>query len=303
MDGLWNDDFHHSAVVRLTARNEAYFSDYLGAADELVALVKWGYLYQGQRYKWQQKRRGTPALDLPLNTFVHYLQNHDQIANTGLGVRLDRLTSRARLRAMTALWLLMPETPLFFQGQEFAASTPFCYFLDNPPERTAEVAAGRTKFLEQFPSLARPEMQRRLADPADPLTFRKCKLNFEERQKHWQIYGLHKDLLTLRRSDPAVGAQRRDRLDAAALSRDALLVRFFHDQGEDRLLVANFGVALHFDPAPQPLLAPPENCRWEILWSSEDPRYGGMGTPELDTEDGWRVPGEAAVLLKAVVQA
>jgi maltooligosyltrehalose trehalohydrolase len=303
MDAVWNDDFHHSATVRLTGRSEAYFTDYRGTADEFVALIRWGYLYQGQRYEWQHDRRGSPAFDLPPATFVNYLQNHDQVANTGCGPRLDRLSSPSQLRAVTALWLLMPQTPLLFQGQEFAASGPFCYFLDNPPDRAEQVSAGRAKFLKQFPSLALDEIQRRLPDPADPLNYRKCKLKFAERAAHAEIYALHKDLLAIRRSDPAIAAQRRDRIEAAALSRDALVVRYFEADGADRLLVANFGADLHYDPAPQPLLAPPKSCRWEILWSSENPRYGGSGTPPLDTDENWRVPAEATVLLKAVVES
>jgi len=95
-------------------------------------------------------------------------------------------------------------------------------------------------------------------------------------------------------------AQHRDRIDAGAVSPDAFVVRYFDDQDEDRLLVVNFGIDLHFNPAPQPLLAPPLDRQWQILWSSEDPRYGGSGTPPLDTEDNWRIPGEATVLLQAV---
>jgi maltooligosyltrehalose trehalohydrolase len=75
------------------------------------------------------------------------------------------------------------------------------------------------------------------------------------------------------------------------------VARFFADDGLDRLLLVNFGRDLHLDPAPEPLLAPPENMTWETLWSSEDPCYGGSGTPPLETEDSWRIPGEAAVVL------
>jgi maltooligosyltrehalose trehalohydrolase len=77
-----------------------------------------------------------------------------------------------------------------------------------------------------------------------------------------------------------------------------LILRFFGDNGGDRLLVVNLGRDLHLDCAPEPLLAPPEHMQWEILWSSEHPRYGGSGTSPLDTpEDNWRIPGEAAVVL------
>lgn len=302
MEGLWNDDFHHAAMVRLTGRNEAYYTDYLGTADEFIALVKWGFLYQGQRYSWQNQRRGTPAFDLPPATFVNYLQNHDQVANSAAGTRLHGLTSPGRLRAMTALLLLMPETPLIFQGQEFAASAPFCFFLDSPPDAAAAVAAGRAKFLRQFPSLAQPEIQRHLPEPADPENFRRCKLNLAERHTNEHVYALHKDLLRLRRSEPLLAAQRRDHMDAGAVARDAFVIRYFDAQDEDRLLVVNFGIDLHYNPAPQPLLAPPWRRRWSMLWSSEDPRYGGSGTPPLDTDDNWRIPGEAAVLLAAVTE-
>ena len=73
------------------------------------------------------------------------------------------------------------------------------------------------------------------------------------------------------------------------------------DDGDDRLLLVNLGRDLHLDPAPEPLLAPPEGRRWSVLWSSEDPRYGGGGTVPPETEDNWRIPGEAAVVLVPMV--
>ena len=122
LDGMWNDDFHHSAMVALTGRNEAYYTDYCGKAQEFVSAFKHGFLYQGQYYLWQKKRRGTPSLDLDPSALVVFLQNHDQIANSARGYRIDRLASAARVRAMTTMLLLAPGTPMLFQGQEFASS-------------------------------------------------------------------------------------------------------------------------------------------------------------------------------------
>lgn len=298
IDGVWNDDFHHSAMVALTGRSEAYYSDFLGNPQEFISTVKWGYLYQGQRYSWQKKRRGTPVLDQPPARFVTYIQNHDQIANSGRGLRCHLLTSPGRYKAMTALFLLAPGTPMLFQGQEFAASSPFLFFADHKPELAKLVRRGRTEFLSEFRSLALPETQACLSDPSDPRTFERCKLDFSERQSHAEIYALHRDLLRLRREDPAFRAQRPRGVDGAVLGPQTFVLRFFAEAGNDRLLIINLGHDLHFDPAPEPLLAPPQDKRWHTLWSSEDVRYGGCGSAPLDTDENWRIPGEAAVVLE-----
>jgi maltooligosyltrehalose trehalohydrolase len=299
LDALWNDDFHHSALVAMTGRNEAYYTDYLGRPQEFISMVKYGYLYQGQRYKWQKQRRGTPGLKLAPAKFVAYIQNHDQIANSGCGERVQFMTSPGRLRAMTALLLLAPGTPMLFQGQEFGSSSPFYYFADHKPELALLVSQGRAQFLAQFRSLATSEMQPCLIDPANPSTFARCKLDFSERQRNRHTYDLHKDLLRLRREDPAFSAQILRGVDGAVLAQECLLLRYFSEMGDDdRLLLVNFGMDLHLDPAPEPLLAPPEGRTWQPIWSSEDPRYGGSGTPRLDSEDNWRIPGHAAIALR-----
>lgn len=297
MDGLWNDDFHHSALVALTGRSEAYFSDYQGKAQEFLSMLKHGYLYQGQRYRWQHQRRGSPSLDLPPANFVVYIQNHDQIANVGRSERIHMLTSPGRLRAMTALMLLAPATPLLFQGQEFGASAPFYFFSDHVPELARLVKEGRASAGQQFRSLNTKEMEPYFQDPGNPSVFERCKLDLSERERHRPIYDLHKDLLRLRREDPVFRAQKPGGLDGSVLSEECLLLRFFGEGGDDRLLLVNFGRDLHLESAPEPLLAPLEGMEWQILWSSEDPRYGGTGTPQLESEDNWRIPGHAAVAM------
>jgi maltooligosyltrehalose trehalohydrolase len=300
LDALWNDDFHHSAMVTLSGRDEAYYTDYRGTPQEFISALKWGYLYQGQRYKWQQQRRGTPAFGLKPATFVTFIQNHDQIANSGRGLRCHQLSSPGTYRAITALMLLAPGTPMLFQGQEFAASSPFFYFADHASELGQQVSRGRREFLKQFANLALPEMQAAIPEPTDPTTFERSKLDVSERQKHTEIYALHRDLLRLRRQDPVLHAQRPGGLDGAVLGTETFVLRFFGTHGDDRLLVVNLGINLHLDPAPEPLLAPPEHRVWETLWSSEDPRYGGMGTTPLDTEENWQIPGHAAVVLRPI---
>src|SRR5262249_39760632 len=147
LDAAWNDDFHHSAFVAATGRSEAYHGDTAGTPQELISAARWGYLFQGQHHRWQRRRRGTLAFDLPAISFVHYLENHDQVANSAHGARLSELTSPGRLRALTALLLLSPATPLLFQGQESGAKTPFVFFADLHPDLLADVTAGRHRFL------------------------------------------------------------------------------------------------------------------------------------------------------------
>ncbi|HKI38414.1 MAG TPA: malto-oligosyltrehalose trehalohydrolase [Gemmataceae bacterium] len=297
LDALWNDDFHHTALVALTGQNDAYYTDYLGTPQELISALKWGYLYQGQRYRWHRKRRGTPALDLHPTAFVTFLENHDQVSNSARGLRSHQLTSPGRFRAMTALLLLGPATPMLFQGQEFAASSPFFFFADHQKDLAELVRRGRVEFLSQFPSVADPAIQAALPDPHDPRTFERCKLDLSERRTHAWAYDLHRDLLRLRRTDPVFRRPRPRGLDGAVLGPGAFVLRYFAEDGDDRLLLVNLGRDLPLDPAPEPLLAPPEGKGWDVHWSSEDPRYGGSGTVPPETEEGWRVRGEAAVVL------
>ena len=300
LDALWNDDFHHSAMVALTGRNEAYYTDYLGRPQEFISAVKYGFLYQGQRYKWQKQRRGTAGLHLSAASKVIFIQNHDQVANSAYGARCHTLTDPGRFRAMTALLLLAPATPMLFQGQEFGASSPFLYFADHEPKLADMVRNGRSEFLAQFRSLATPEMAGLFADPSDPATFERCKLDHAERETHAAIYALHRDLLHLRHAEPVFRAQRKYGVDGAVLAEEAFLLRFFGEHDDDRLMLVNFGSDLLLNPAPEPLLAPPEGREWAILWSSENPKYGGTGTPPLDTDENWRIPGRAAVVLKPI---
>jgi maltooligosyltrehalose trehalohydrolase len=301
LDALWNDDFHHSAMVALTAKADAYYTDYRGTAQEFVSALKYGYLYQGQWYQWQKKRRGTPNYSTPRPGMVTFIQNHDQVANSGRGQRAHELTSPGKYKALTAVMLLGPGTPMLFQGQEFAASTPFLFFADHKPELAKLVHEGRAEFLRQWRSLRLPEMIPCFAEPGQPSTFERCKLDFRDMERNAPIYSLHRDLLRVRRQDPVISKQGADGLDGAVLSKYCFVIRYFSpDHDRDRLLLVNLGTDLQFNPSPEPLLAPPPGLRWEKLWSTDDPEYGGCGTPPLDTEQNWQIPGEAAVVLYPV---
>jgi maltooligosyltrehalose trehalohydrolase len=295
-DGLWNDDFHHSAAVALTGSREGYFADYLGSPQELLSALKYGFLYQGQWYSWQKQRRGTSTLGLNPAAMVTFLQNHDQIANSGRGWRIHKLCSYGQYKAMTAVCLLGPGTPMLFQGQEFAASSPFVFFADHNGDLAEKVRAGRADFLHQWRSLAAGQLT--FDDPCSRETFEKCKLDLSERGKHAETSALHRDLLQLRKSEAVFSRQDRQ-FDGAIVAPETVVARFFSEgYRDDRLLVVNLGVELHLNPSPEPLLGPPADTVWEIQWSTEDPHYGGNGTAPLDSELNWIIPAHAAVVLR-----
>lgn len=294
LDALWNDDFHHAAVVALTGRAEAYYSDYLGTPQEFIGSIKHGFIYQGQFSRWQNKPRGSWSFDLAPDQFVNYLQNHDQIANSLAGVRLHQLSSPGAFRAMTTLLLLGPATPMIFQGQEFGASTPFLYFADHNADLSPLVARGRKTFLSQFASIGDPETGQYLHSPHTEDTFTRCRLDFSERKKNAKIYELYRDLLRLRHQDPVFSRPQAGGVDGAILGPSSFVLRFFGTDFQDRLLFINLGTDLMVTPVAEPLLAPRPGAVWQLLWSSESPRYGGSGTGPVITERGWHICGQAA---------
>lgn len=303
VDAMWNDDFHHAARVALTGQREAYYTDYFGRAQEFVSMIRHGFLFQGQRYSWQKQRRGTSSRGVPGRKFVWYIQNHDQVANTASGERIQKLAAPAPVRAVTALVFLGPATPMLFQGQEWGASTPFTYFADHEPELAAQVEKGRREFLLQFPSLANEEMQQRVPSPSSREVFERCRLDWSERERNSEWLQLHRDLALLRRNDPVfsrAGIATTD-LDAAVLSESAFALRYFSEAEGDRLVVINLGSLLAPEILAEPLLAAPEGGGWELIWSSESPQYGGGGSGTvLSDDDRWRFPPRSAVVLKAV---
>ncbi len=230
--------------------------------------------------------------------------------------------------------LLAPETPMLFMGQEFGASTPFLYFADYGDDEVLarSIHKGRKEFLKQFPSYGSQDAQDRIPDPCALSTFERSKLDFSERESHAQIYIFHQDLLRLRREDSVIATQRRDRIDGAVIGPNAFIIRFFgedcgepgrtnphlkslphppgspttlplgslpHPHGEDRLLVVNLGTQFEYKPAPEPLLAPISGGSWHLVWSSDDPRYGGSGIINPCGKGGWTLPGESAVLFSS----
>lgn len=86
-------------------------------------------------------------------------------------------------------------------GQEWAASTPFCYFTDHHKELGRLVTVGRRKEFSRFKGFSDVQSQLSIPDPQDASTYERSKLSWEEldQANHQDVLSLYRDLLHLRK--------------------------------------------------------------------------------------------------------
>jgi 1,4-alpha-glucan branching enzyme/maltooligosyltrehalose trehalohydrolase len=202
--------------------------------------------YQGECSRYRDgKPRGEASADLPLTSFVNFLQNHDQVGNRAYGERISSLCAPEALRAATAILLLLPSPPLLFMGQEWACSRPFTYFVDFPEELGDKVNMGRLLEFARFPDLIDVEMRRKIPLPNAVETYLSAKLTWNEMNQtpHQQWFEYHRELLRIRsrlicpRIKNMAGGQACYRL----LDDNALMVQWHLNDGSALMLVANLG--------------------------------------------------------------
>jgi maltooligosyltrehalose trehalohydrolase len=290
-DGVWADDFHHILRRLLTHEGGNYLGDYEGTGEELARVIEQGFYYEGQPQRRDGKPRGAPARTAPWRSFVYCIQNHDQVGNLPFGQRLHLTASHADYLAASLLLLLLPQTPLLFQGQEFLASSPFLFFSDHEPELGRLVTEGRRRDYAGFPGFSDPVARERIPDPQDPRTFERSRLPLDE-----ATYGagalcadLYRELLRLRADDPALREARRGRPPLRATRQDrAVLVNLGAGEAR-RVLVANFG-----EETGLPLEGA---AGLEAALHTGEPRFGGHAlSPELRASSVRMPPHTAAYL-------
>ncbi|WP_207477806.1 malto-oligosyltrehalose trehalohydrolase [Arenibaculum pallidiluteum] len=205
-DGQWNDDYHHAAHVLLTGESGGYYADF--AAEPLRMLgrsLAEGYIFQGEKSEFEGHPRGEPSTHLPPAAMVNFLQNHDQIGNRAFGDRLATLAPEEGLRALLAVTLLAPQTPMLFMGEEWGARTPFQFFVDFHGELADAVREGRRKEFGSFKEFQDPEMRARIPDPNADETFQRSHLDWSEKDKpeNARMLSFVRGLLRLRAGDMA----------------------------------------------------------------------------------------------------
>jgi maltooligosyltrehalose trehalohydrolase len=210
IDAQWSDDFHHALHTVLTGERTGYYADF-GSLADLAKALKSVFVYDGTYSEFRKRIHGRPVVNLPASRFLGYLQTHDQVGNRARGDRSSHLMSTGRLRIGAALVLLSPFIPMLFQGEEFAASSPFQYFSGfSDPQMARAVSEGRKNEFAAFGW--NPED---VPDPQSPETFARSKVNWQEagESTHSVLLDWHKRLIALRRSSPELTSGHLDDVD------------------------------------------------------------------------------------------
>jgi len=258
-DAQWSDDFHHALFSILTGEHNGYYQDF-GSLSDLAKTLGQGYRYAGDYSRFRQRRHGRPAPGLDGRRLLGYLQNHDQVGNRALGERSSALVSMGRLKIGAAVVMTAPFVPMLFQGEDWAASTPFQFFTDHrDPELGAAVSKGRR---EEFADFGwDPES---VPDPQDPETFRRSKLRWDELDEpdHATMLDWYRALIALRARYPELRDGRLANVE----------VRF--DEDRHWLAFSRGRVSVAFNVSAQSIVVPVAEGRIELA-SEDDVRLHG----------------------------
>jgi maltooligosyltrehalose trehalohydrolase len=270
----WSDDFHHAIHAALTGERDGYYEDF-GPLDRIITALREAYVYGGRYSPHRRRRHGRPARGLPGHRFLGYIQNHDQVGNRARGERIGQLVGPELQKVAAALVLTAPFVPMVFQGEEWAASTPFQYFTDHEdPVLGAAVREGRRGEFAAFGW--DPET---IPDPQDPATFQRSKLRWAEREEppHAAVLAWYRELIAFRRSRPELLDGRLETVEAEA-----------DDEGRTvRVRRGDVVVCCNLASAPRTMSLPAEE--FELRLASRDGVQVGDGVV--------RLPGPAAAIL------
>lgn len=207
LDAAWADEWHHALHAVLTGESDGYYQDF-GSLELLAKALRQAWVYDGTYSPYRRRRHGRPPSGLSGHRFVVCTQNHDQVGNRAQGERLSQLVSTERVGIAAALLLTSPFIPLIFQGEEWAASTPFLYFTDHEdPELGRAVSEGRKREFAAFGWKPRD-----VPDPQAKDTYERSKLDWSElgQTPHGRVLSWYQELLRLRRSWPELTSGRLD---------------------------------------------------------------------------------------------
>jgi maltooligosyltrehalose trehalohydrolase len=272
----WNDDLHHTLRVVTAGQEGGYYADYADRpAGRLGRALAEGFAYQGEASAYRGgEARGSPCGHLPPTAFVSFIENHDQVGNDAFGRRLLSLASPEAVRAAAATYLLAPEIPMLFQGQEWGATQPFLFFCDfADAELAAAVRRGRREEFARFPEFSDPAARERIPDPGAEATWRASVLdwNTAAREPHRQWLAFYRTLLELRAREivPRLHGITGHAGSWQAFGERGLRVDWRLGDGARLTLIGNYGDAPVPRPHPIPegrlLYATPDGASGPVL--------------------------------------
>ncbi|HXX16604.1 MAG TPA: malto-oligosyltrehalose trehalohydrolase [Candidatus Eremiobacteraceae bacterium] len=278
----WNDDLHHALHVAATHEGAGYYTDYVGDLQKLGRGLAEGFAYQGEPSAFAGGKRGEPSAFLPPVSFVSFIQNHDQVGNRALGERLTMLAKTPAVRAVASVFLLAPQVPLLFMGEEWAATSPFPFFCDLSGDLRDAVREGRRKEFASFPEFRDAEKQAQIPDPVSASTLHSARLRWDEIQspQHQDWLAWYQSLLALRHSEIVPRLPHFPAHSGTFLVRDSYLRVNWkltdHSELQLQACLSDQPAATPFDfqgrllwrqGNPTPEFTPP----WSVLWSIRNP--------------------------------
>jgi maltooligosyltrehalose trehalohydrolase len=269
----WNDDIHHVLHVAATHESNGYYAAY-GRTGLLGKALAEGFAYQGEMMPYRDAPRGGPSAGLPPGAFVSFIQNHDQIGNRAFGERLNMLAPPETIRALASVYLLAPQIPMVFMGEEWGAAQPFLFFCDYHGELAEAVRKGRREEFSRFPEFADPEYVAKILDPSAETTFLASKLDWSRADTHHLAY--YQELLKTRREHvrPLL-PQIRHGGDSLVMGEQAVRVAW---QAQDRRLLLDVNLSPNRVEFPLVDVRPFWRCGdtegaalgpWSVRWTIE----------------------------------
>jgi len=261
----WNDDLHHALHVLVSGETRGYYIDVAEQpAAHLARALATGFAYQGEASQHREGRsRGEPSSGLPAPAFIPFLQNHDQVGNTPFGTRITSVAEEAAVHAAVAVYLLSPQIPMLFMGEEWASESPFLFFCDFGPPLDDAVRDGRRREFAQYPEFNDLAARERIPDPTAYETFAASKLDWNARGAgaHARWLERYTELLAVRRREimPRLGGIMPGG-EWQGLGSHALRVSWRFADGARLLLLANF--------AAEPVACRAHEQRGALLYST-----------------------------------
>jgi malto-oligosyltrehalose trehalohydrolase len=268
----WNDDVHHALHTAASDENVGYYADYAGDTNKLGRALAEGFAFQGELMPYRGNPRGEASGGLPPTAFVSFIQNHDQVGNRAFGDRITAFSPPEAVRAVAAIYLLAPQIPMIFMGEEWGAAQPFPFFCDFGAELAEAVRNGRRAEFAKFPEFQDPQQRERIPDPTAAETFLSAKLRWTDpdRGRHAEWRDWYRRVLKVRHAEII------NRLGGAGghsgryevLDKLAVRVRWSLTGGNELVLTANLKAAP---------VAGIELPQGRVLWSEGLAEDGGLG--------------------------